>query len=101
MRALPLGTWGPLWARQRLPRTLRLHFQIADARLQFQQLQLRVAELFARWTVLLDALPPEPLFQHLDLEIGPVELPLQFGYFRRVIGSGLGRIGDRDGQKQL
>jgi hypothetical protein len=42
VRALPLGA---VPQRQRLPRTLRLHFRIADARLYLQQLQLRVAEL--------------------------------------------------------
>src|SRR5207244_11653548 len=31
----------------------------------------------------------------------PVELPLQLDHLGRVVGSGTGRIGDRDGQKQL
>ena len=75
MRALPPGARGALYARrQRLPRALRLYFQIADPRLQLQQLQLRVAELFARRTVLLDALPAQPLFQDLDFEICRIEL---------------------------
>jgi len=29
----------------------------------------------------LDALQPQPLFQYLDLKVGPMELPLQLGYF--------------------
>jgi hypothetical protein len=72
----------PLRARPRRPCALGLHFPIADARLQFQQLQLLVAELFAAGTVLLDALPPQPLFQYLNLEVGPLQFPLQLGHFR-------------------
>jgi hypothetical protein len=30
-----------------------------------------------------------------------MQLPLQLGYFGRVVGSRAGRIGGRDGQKQL
>jgi len=43
---------------------------------------LRVTEFFAAGTVLLDALQPQPLFQHLDLEVCPMQLPLQLGYCR-------------------
>ena len=98
MRALALGAPA---RRQSLPRTLRLHFQIAHARLQFQQLQLRVTEFFAARAVLLDALQPQPLFQYLDLQICPMKLSLQLGYGGRVVGGRLRGIGDRDRQKQL
>ena len=75
--------------RQRFPRALRLHFQIAGARLSLQQLQLPVAELFAAGAVFLDALQPQPFFQYLDLEVCPMQLPLQLGYFQ-----GIGRVDD-------
>jgi hypothetical protein len=30
-----------------------------------------------------------------------MQLPLQLSYFGRVVGAGFGRMGERDGQKQL
>ena len=84
--------------RQRLALALRLYFQIADAGLLFQQLQLRVAELFAAGTVLLNPLQPQPLFQYLDLEVAQLQLPLQLDYFGRVVGSGLGGLGIATGK---
>ena len=81
MPARRLGACPLRQLRQRLASTLGLHFQVADARLQFQQLQLRIAQLFAARTVLLDALQLQPFFQNLDLEVRPVELPLQLDHF--------------------
>jgi hypothetical protein len=79
--------FGPL--RQRFAPALGLHFQVADAGLQFQQFHLRVAELLAARTILLDPLQPQALLQDLDFQVGPVELTLELGDLRGV-GSGSG-----------
>jgi hypothetical protein len=60
--------------RQRLALAFSDNFQIADARFLFQQFQLCVAEFFAGWTVLLNALQPQPFFQELNLQMGELQL---------------------------
>jgi len=78
-----------LWRRQGLAFALRLDFHIADPGLQLQQFQLCVAELLAARTILLDPLEPQLLFQQLDLQMRPLQFPLElrdlFG-FREWIG---------------
>src|SRR5271166_7042596 len=53
----------------RLALALGFDFGTADARLQLQQLQLLVGELFAARTILRNPLLTQPLFQHLDLQL--------------------------------
>src|SRR5271157_2030297 len=53
----------------RLTLALGLDLGTADARLQLQQLQLLVAELFAARPVLRNPLLTQPLFQHPDLQL--------------------------------
>src|ERR1019366_9219258 len=53
----------------RLPLALGLDLGTADARLQLQQLQLRVGELFAARTILRNPLLTQSLFQHPDLQL--------------------------------
>ena len=57
--------------RQRLANAFRLDFDVAHSRFEFQQAELRFAELLAAGTVLLDPLQPQPLFQDLDFQMGP------------------------------
>ena len=63
--------------RQRLALALRLDFGVAHSGLQFQQLQLRIAEFLAAGSVLLDPLQAQSLFQYLDLQFGPGKFLLQ------------------------
>ena len=83
------------WLRQRPAFALGLDFQVAHSGFQIQKVQLRIAELFAARTVLLDALQPQALFQYLNLEVGPVELPLQLRHFCGFVRSGAGGLGDQ------
>src|ERR1035441_1176685 len=53
----------------RLALALGLDLGTADARLQLQQLQLLVGELFAARTILRNPLLTQPLFQHPDLQL--------------------------------
>jgi hypothetical protein len=71
VRSPPAGTWE--W----FALAFGLHFHIADSRLQFQQLQLLSRELFAVSPVLLNALPAQALFQHLDLQFRQLQLVSQ------------------------
>jgi hypothetical protein len=59
---------------QRLAFALRLHFRVADSRLQFQQRQLRIAELLAGRSVLGDQLQSQALFERSDLQFCPLQL---------------------------
>jgi hypothetical protein len=81
--------------RQRPAFALGLDFQVAHPGLQLQKLQLPIAERFATRTVLPDALQPQALFQYLDFEVGPLELPLQFCHLCRFVRSGPGGLGDQ------
>jgi hypothetical protein len=63
--------------RQQFAPALRLDFGIAHPGLQIQQLELCVAEFLAAWTVFLDPLQPQLLFQYLDLQLSPDEFLLQ------------------------
>jgi hypothetical protein len=55
-----------------------------------QQFQLCVAEFFAGWTVLLNALQPQPFFQELNFQVGELQLAFQLDYH-----GGIGGIDDR------
>jgi len=102
MRALPPGARGALYARrQRLPRAHRLHFQIADARLHLQQLQLRVAELFARRTVLLDACHRSRSSRTWILRYAQWSRRFSSTTSGESSGARLGGLGTRDWPKQL
>ena len=63
--------------RQRFAFALGGHFLAADAGFQLQQLQLQIAQTLAARTVLGDALETQPLFQHLDLQLGKLQLVLE------------------------
>src|SRR5208283_2674391 len=63
--------------RQRLASAFRLDFDVAHSRLEFQQAELRIAELLAPWTVLLDPLQPQLRLQNLDLQLGPGKFLLE------------------------
>src|ERR1035437_9005596 len=63
--------------RQRLALALCLDLDVAHPGFQIQQLELRVAELLAARTVLLDPLQSQSLFQYLDLQFGPGKFLLQ------------------------
>ena len=77
--------------RHSRPFAFRLDFGVAHARLQLQQLQLRVAELLAARTVLVDPLQPQPFFQDLDLQVCPLQFPRQLG---NLLGLGRGGSGE-------
>ena len=69
----------------------RLGFHLIARRGGFlfgQQLQLQIAQCLALRTQLLDPLPAQALFQHLDFQLRPVQLPLQFGDARGSVHSG-------------
>src|ERR1035437_8652564 len=68
------------WRRQRLALALRLDFGVAHSSLKLQQLELRIAELFAAWAILLDPLQAQLLFQYLDLQFGPSKFLPQIDY---------------------
>src|ERR1019366_1295987 len=57
--------------------TLRLYDQFADDRLRFEQLHLRVAELFAARSILLDPHQPQTLFQHANPQLRVLQPALQ------------------------
>jgi len=61
---------------QRLAFALRLDFGVAHSGLQIQQLELCIAECLAAGSVLPDPLQAQPLFQYLDLQLGPGEFLL-------------------------
>jgi hypothetical protein len=71
--------------RQRLALALRLDFHVAHARLQVQQVQLRVAQLLAGRAVLLDALQAQAFFQNPDLHLRPGQLLFEL---RDLLGFG-------------
>src|SRR5271165_4215448 len=53
----------------RSPITLLPHYYLIDDRLKFEQFQLRVGELFAARSILLDAHQPQLLFQHTNPQL--------------------------------
>jgi hypothetical protein len=55
------------------PFTLGLHFNAADPRLQFQELQLRFGEFFAAESIFLDPYQTQSRFQHPVLILGELE----------------------------
>jgi hypothetical protein len=55
--------------QQRFALALRLHFLIADAGLEFQQLQLLVRQLLAARSVLGDPMQPQALLEHTHLQL--------------------------------
>ena len=57
--------------RQRFALALCLDFDVAHPGFQVEQLELRIAELLAAGSVFLDPLQTQPLFQYLDLQLGP------------------------------
>ena len=85
----------------RLAPAFGFHFLAADARLELQQLQLRVAELLARRAVLLDPLQPQLLFQGLNLQVGPLEFAFERNDFGGVGSGGKGGLDAHNGIRQL
>src|ERR1700737_2502458 len=55
---------------------LRLDFYPADSRLQLQQLQLCVRELFAAWPILRDAHQPQSFLQYTNFQFRILQLVL-------------------------
>ena len=89
---MPPSAPGLQWRRRRQRFTLAFdgNFQIADAGLLFQQLQLGVIELLAGRAVLLNPFESQPFFQQLNLQVGKLQLPLQLHYC-----PGIGGVDDR------
>jgi len=57
--------------------TLRLLDHFTDDGIEFEQFQLRVGELFAARSILLDPHQPQTLFQHANPQLHILQLALQ------------------------
>jgi len=85
-------------APQHLPPGFRFHFvPRCTGFFRGQQLQLQIAQRFALRTQLLNPLLAQLLFERLDFQLCPVQLPLQFSGAR---GSVRSEESEYEGQQQ-